>query len=451
VTISDATGYVTEAYTGYKVAWTMARGYDGAFGRTVNAPWVWIPLMVAFVLPFVDPRRPFRVLHLDLLVLSAFSLSLAFFNEADVDTSVPLVYPLLAYLLARMLWIGLRRGRRAAPAGPPRLLVPVAWLAIGLVFLLGFRVGLNLTASNVIDVGYASVVGADRLADGDPLYGGWPKGIERGDTYGPALYAAYLPFEQALPWSGSWDDLAAAHGAALAFDLVCCALVFLLGRRIGGTALGVAAAYAWAAFPFTLYVANTNANDAIVPATVLLALLAASRPAARGAAAALAGLTKFAPLGLAPLLATYGGFSLRRIALFAAAFAAATAALLALGVDDLRLFYDRTIGFQDGRASPFSVWGLYGWDGAQRVVQGAAVLLAVGLALVPRRTDLVGLAALCAAVLIAAQLGIAHWFYLYLVWFFPLLMVALLATAGGPGRSPSPAPAGPGPASPALP
>ena len=35
-------------------------------------------------------------------------------------------------------------------------------------------------------------------------------------------------------------------------------------------------------------------------------------------------------------------------------------------------------------------------------------------------------AALGAAVLIALQLGITHWFYLYIVWFFPLVMVALL-------------------------
>jgi hypothetical protein len=32
-------------------------------------------------------------------------------------------------------------------------------------------------------------------------------------------------------------------------------------------------------------------------------------------------------------------------------------------------------------------------------------------------------------VLIALQLGVTHWFYLYLVWFFPLVMLALLAEA----------------------
>jgi hypothetical protein len=67
------------------------------------------------------------------------------------------------------------------------------------------------------------------------------------------------------------------------------------------------------------------------------------------------------------------------------------------------------------------------------VWQAFAVVLAIGLAFVPRRRDTAGLAALCAAVLIALQLGVTHWFYLYLVWFFPLVMLALLAEA--PARS----------------
>jgi len=123
VLIDDATGRVIEAWTEYQVPWSMARGYPGAFGRIVNAPWVWIPLAVLFVAPFLRP--PWRMLHLDLLVLSAFSVSTAFFNAARVDWSVPLVYPLLGYLLARMLWIGLRRGETEHEQSqrPLRLLV----------------------------------------------------------------------------------------------------------------------------------------------------------------------------------------------------------------------------------------------------------------------------------------------------------------------------------------
>src|SRR3954471_20305254 len=136
VSVDDTTGAVLEAWTGPQVAWTMARGYAGAFGRKGGALYVWIPLLVLFVVPFVDPRRPLRVRHLDLLVLCSFSVSLAFFSHGNIDASVPLAYPPLIYLFARLAWVGLSRRRR--PPEPLRLLVPASWLAVALVFLLGF-------------------------------------------------------------------------------------------------------------------------------------------------------------------------------------------------------------------------------------------------------------------------------------------------------------------------
>jgi hypothetical protein len=423
--VDDASGTVTEAWTGFQVAWTMARGYDGAFGRKVNAPWVWIPLTLLFVAPFFDVRRPFRMLHLDLLVLAAFGVSVAFFNEAKIGISVPIVYPLLAYLLGRALWIGLRRDR---PRPALRLLVPIRVLAVALVFLIGFRIALNVMDSNVIDVGYAGVIGADRIADGRTLYGNFPKDNEHGDTYGPVNYVAYVPFEQAMPWSGRWDDLPAAHGAAIAFDLACLLLVFLVGRRVRGPDLGITLAYAWVAFPLTLYAMNCNVNDALVGALVLCALLAAGAPLRRGVFVALAGMTKFAPLALGPLYITHTRQRVRFAVGMTVVLALCFAFVLAYG--DPRTFYDRTLGFQTSRGSPFSIWGLRDWTTAQAVVQVAGVLLAVAVAFLPRRRDLIGLAALTAAVLIALQLGITHWFYLYVVWFYGPLMVALLGVHG---------------------
>ncbi len=419
--VSDVTGKVTEAWTGPQVAWTMARGYPGAFGRKVNSPYVWIALTLLFIAPFVDPRRLRRMRHLDLAVLMAFGISVAFFNDANIDASVPIVYPLMLYLLGRMLWIGLRRSRRRDPL---RLLVPASWLVVGLLFLVGFRIGLNVADSNVIDVGYAGVIGADRLADGDKLWGAFPKDNEHGDTYGPVNYAAYVPFEQVLPWSGRWDDLPAAHAASIAFDLLCLGLLFLIGRRMRGPTLGLVLAYAWAANPFTLYALDCNVNDGLVAALVLGAIAAASSPTGRGALIALAGMAKFAPLALAPLFATYSRGALRFV--LGGALVLAPCLLLVLGYGGLHDFYDRTLGFQASRGSPFSVWGLYGWDTAQAVVQAAAVLLAVAVAFLPRRRDLVGLSALTAAVLIALQLGVTHWFYLYIVWFLGPLLIALL-------------------------
>ena len=427
--VGDANGRVLEAWHGIQVAWQMARGYPGSFGRRTNALYVWLPLCFAFFAPFFDWRRPLRLLHLDLAMLLSFSVSLAFFNHAHIYASVPLIYPPMLYLLARLLWIGLR-GR---DLGPLRTAVPAAWLGTAAIFLIGFRAGLNTVDSNVIDVGYASSVGAHQITTGLPLYGHFPAAIDRGDAYGPVNYEAYVPFNALFGFSGRWDSLPATHAASIFFDLLCMALLWLIGRLIRGPTLGAALAYSWAAYPFTLFAMNSNANDALVAALLLAAVAAATSAPARGALVALGALTKFAPLALAPLMATHGlAVSARRaraLVLFALAFAAT--ALVALAPvffhSSLSELWQRTVVYQATRPSPFSIWGLYGGLGwAQTAVQVAAVVLALALALVRRREDVVGLAALAAAIVIAIQLGVTHWFYLYIPWFFGPAMVALL-------------------------
>jgi hypothetical protein len=237
----------------------------------------------------------------------------------------------------------------------------------------------------------------------------------------------------------------------MTFDLLTAGGLWLLGRRARGPALGALLLYAWATFPFTLLVSSSNSNDGLVALLVTGALLAAARPLARGAVAAAAALTKFAPLVLAPVLATYrppgaSRGSWRAVALTAAGFLAIAAVALApvAAREGLGTFYDRTLGFQADRGSPFSVWGLYGGlDGLQAVVAAGALVLAVAVAFVPRRRDLVSVAALGAAAMIALQLALDHWFYLYLVWFLPLSLFALLAgrstgsiEVAGAGREP---------------
>ena len=449
--VDDVTGAVLEQWTGHQVAWTMARGYAGAFGRKLNAPYVWIPLCMLFLAPFFDPRRPFRLLHLDLLVLVAFGASHVFFNRGEVGVSAPLAYPVLLYLLVRLLVAGFRPRERAEWLVP---VVPVAWLAVATVFLVGFRVGLNVVDSNVIDVGYAGVIGADRIADGRELYGaGFSDEVERGDTYGPANYLAYLPFEQALPWSGRWDDLPAAHGAAIAFDLVTLLGLVLLGRRLRpgreGRDLGTALGFAWAAYPYAVFTLETNANDSIVAMITVLAMLALTlEPArrrtsavARGAAVGLGAAAKFAPIALAPLFATGSSEPgdrpagrLGRALLFAAALAAVAVLAFVPFIPDggLRELYDRTLGYQASRPSPFSVWGqVESLDWLHTTVKAAAVALAVLVAFVPRRRGALQVAALGAAVLVAVELAVTHWFYLYVVWFAPLALVALLGPYRG--------------------
>jgi hypothetical protein len=153
-------------------------------------------------------------------------------------------------------------------------------------------------------------------------------------------------------------------------------------------------------------------------------------PAARGALVALASAAKFAPLALAPLFATLG-----RPLRYAAVFALTAAIVVVPFLPDggVRDFYDTTIGFHAGRESPFSVWGQEpGLDWLQTVLKVAVAGLALAVAFVPRRRDTVQVAALAAAVLIGLQLVTVHWFYLYIVWFAPLVLAALFAAQRDP-------------------
>jgi len=464
--VDDRTGEVREAWTGPQVAWSMARGGAGAFGgRTINGVWLWLGFCAVFFLGLANLRRPLSLRNLDLLALLSFSISLRFFNEGEIFWSAPLAYPPLVYLLARCLWIA-RRDR------PPRASPPVwpVWVLAGAcVFLAGFRVGLNVEAQrSVIDVGFAGVVGAHRIANGEMPYGHMPvqddrpacgtadaegeireriqtngrceSSNPRGDTYGPVSYLAYLPGYAVFGWTGKWDELWAAHATSLLFDALCILGLALVGRRYGGPRLAAALAFAWAAYPFTLYASNSNTNDAIMPAFLIWGFWLASSAWARGGAIALAGWTKFAALLLAPLWLSYpDGWRLptRRFALgFAGATLAAFLVLL-LEPDPLhaaRVFAERTFGFQLDRESPFSIWGWgqYRADGVpdlhvvQQVLQVLVAAGAVLLAFVPRRKSILQLAALTAAVLIGFELVLTHWFYLYIPWFFPFVAFALL-------------------------
>jgi glycosyl transferase family 87 len=456
VLVDAHSGEVTESWTGYQVAWKMARGYSGAFGHKLNAPYVFIPLCLIFLVGLVDWRRLRRLVNLDLLVLLGFTVSHFFFNRADVGVSVPLVYPVLLYLLARALWIGLRgRGEGLRPVWSTTALIVAA------LFLMGFRVGLNMADAGAIDVGYAGVVGADRIAHGEPIYGNFPDDISTGDTYGPVNYLAYVPFERIWPWSGSWDDLPAAHGASILFDVAAFGFLILLGLRIrpgpAGKRLAAILAFGWAAYPYTAYALESNTNDSLIAALLVATLLLLARPLARGAVLALATWAKFAPVLLGPMLMTHQR-KLRPALLFAAAFLAVTVAVMLWPALDpgLKTFYDRTIASQAGRDSPFSVWGQAPSLEPIRVgllaLTGAASL---AFAFVPRRKSLVQLAALSAALMLLLQLTLHHWFYLYIVWFYPLLLVSLAALEGdepargpeaeqapSPARTSQPAPAG---------
>jgi hypothetical protein len=474
--VEDSSTRVTEAWTGPQVAWKMARGYNGAFGRKINEPWIWLGFCLAFLVGLADWRRPRSVRNLDLLVLLSFSFSLWAFNRGEIFTAMPLAYPPLVYLLARMVWIGRRgRGSRGATVWP-------AWVLLAAtIFLLGFRVGLNARASNVIDVGFAGVIGAQRIVDqGEMPYGHMPDDVGkkcgapdadgyvreriqtnrrcesangRGDTYGPISYLAYVPGYLAFGWSGKWDSLPAVHLTSIIWDVLALVGIGLVGLRFGGPTLGTTLAFAWAAYPFTQYVSSSNSNDAIMPALLIWGFWLATSHFARGLFVGLASWTKFASFLLVPLWASYpAGFRRPRAkAVFAGGFALATVLgfwLLLLEPDPLeaaRVFWDRTFGWQLARPSPFSIWDWNEYPGfpdlatVQTLLKIALVAGAVVVFFVPRVKNVIQLAAFSGALMIGFELVLTHWFYLYIPWFFPFVAFACLASLARQ-RAPAAAP-----------
>jgi Glycosyltransferase family 87 len=483
--VDDLTGLVEEAWTGPQVAWPMARGHEGAFGgKRLNSLPVWLAFCAVFVLGLADLRRLRSLRNLDLLVLVSLTVSLWYFNDGRVFTSVPLVYPVLLYLLGRMLWTG-ATGRATSASRP---VWPVWLLAAATVFFAGFRIGLDVADSHVIDVGYSGVIGAHRIASGQAPYGHFPTESgppcgppdrngrtvlriqdngrcegqnEHGDTYGPVTYEAYLPGYALFGWKGKGDPLHAASFTAVVFDFLCILGLVLVGLRYGDRRLAATLAFAWASFPFTQYVASSSSNDAIQPVLLIFGFWLASSPWGRGSLAALASCTKFAPIVVAPLWATYPERRPRSTVLFAVAFVLATLAafwVLLLEPDPLGAVltvWDRTIGHQLGRESPFSLWdwrqyhaGLPDLHVVQWVLEALLLAGAVVLAFVPRRKTPLQLAALTAALLIGFEIVLTHWFYLYVVWFFPFVAFALLAPGTSEGGSRRPRRRVEGPSSP---
>jgi hypothetical protein len=491
--VLDSSGRVIEAWTGPQVAWTMARCTDGttstptnwllrpgcgAFGGSeINTPWIWLSFCALFFFGLLDYRRLLGIRTLDLLMLVVpMTLSLWFFNHGNIFTSVPLVYPTLFYALGRMLWIGIRgRPTRASASWP-------TWAFVGLAVLVaGFRIGLNIQHSNVIDVGYAGVVGAERIVkDHRAPYGNFPTedanltacglaeasgeirrhvqtngrcedAIPQGDTYGPVAYEAYIPGYLAFGWSGFWDKLYAAHFTSLLFDALCAIGMALVGKRFGGTRMAAILAFAWVTYPFTQYTSSSNTNDSIQPALLLFGAWLLHKPAMRGFFAALAGLTKFAPLLVVGLWFGHPkGLRSRGKADFVGGFL--IAACLAFSVLLLEprvfhaahVFWTRTVVWQMGRAAPFSLWDWRQYHAAgipdlhfvQRGLQVLLVLGAIALAVVPRRRSPLQFIALTGALLVGFECVLTYWLYTYVPWFYPFVAIALLvgSTAAVPAQ-----------------
>ena len=438
--VVGADGRLGTTYTGPEILGLYTRGH---YGGIFDSPWVLGPFTAMFLLPLLLLGRRWSWLdRLDLGVFLSFFGSYVLMDHSHVEPAVWLFYPPLVYLLVRMLI----RGRRSRPfAGGVDIRLPTAVLAVGLLALIAGRIYVSLHAVGVVDVGQASVLGAYKILHGQSIY---YFSLGHGDTYGPLNYLAYVPFEWI--WPGNWGYLPAARAAAITFDLLTIAGLIALGVRMlprgKGWRLGLLLAWLWAACPFSLLGVEKSTNDGLIALMMVLILLALASPIKRGILVGLGAAAKWFPAAVLPLVAVGPGDrdqqTIRKVlAGFVISFGVLIAVFLPSG--GLKELWDHTLGYQLSRTDIFSIWALHpGLAPIKVALEAFAVILAVLVAFRPRGPrSLPQVAALAAAVIIAIQLPALHWFYLYIPWFLPLVLVAVLAP--GAATTPEPDPAQP--------
>jgi hypothetical protein len=422
-------GQIGPTYTGPVILGLYARGH---YGELFDSPWMFAPFIAMFLLPLLLLRGRSWLDRLDIAIVLSFYASYALFNRAHLAPAVWLFYPPLLYVLVRMLIRG-TRARRVTERLDCRL--PTVVLGLGLLALVTARIVLTLHPVSVIDVGAASALGAYKILHGQSLYFA---SVGHPDTYGPLAYLAYVPFE--LLWPGSWAYLPAVRAATITFDLLTIGALIALGARLrpgrDGWRLGLLLAWLWAACPFSVLGMYKGTNDGLVALIVVLIMLALNSPLKRGFLVGVGAASKFFPAILLPLVAVGRGdadeSTIRKV-LAALVITIGASIALFLPPGGLKEMWDHTIGYQLTRSDVFSIWALHPTLAPIKLAAEAfAVLLAVVVAFRPRGRRTTGqVAALAAALIIAVQLPAVHWFYLYIVWFLPLVLIAVLA----PGAS----------------
>ena len=444
--IDDNSWVFDYVYTGDQVSWQLARGDNGAYGKEANYWFVWGSLALVFALAFFRNDKVLSLRNLDIVAMLGFLVSHYFFRHAIPHPAVLLWYPPLIYLFIRTLLMGFGIGERVEKTSnfPTPVLFVLATLAAGLILYL------NLD-SRVIDVGYAGVAGGQDLLDGLLPYGNMPPDVGTGDTYGPLNYLLYVPFILLFGYSGQWDFLPAAHALTdFAFVGGAVALIFA-GWRLAGPKGAAALVFAWSVFPYTLYTTNNNANDIVVAAFLAAGLALATSPLGRGATVLAGFAVKLFPLLLVPLWMFQDGR--KRLSLYDFVLGGVIVTLISFWVlflnghpiESAKLFYEKTLAFQGGRKTPWTIFTqLPELAFLKRPLQAATIVLALVVIIFPRKRTVRRLAALSAAIILLFQLTTNYWFYTYVIWFEPFIFLALLPATNektpldGPRDKPEP-------------
>jgi hypothetical protein len=356
-------------------------------------------------------------------------------------------------------------------------------LLVLVVILLACNTLLTLQR-NPDDCGLYTNLGAKRMLErgkypyGDPM-------LRNGAaaTYGPILYLAHMPFQLVLPPADPaasavrkegkaaatddphtyrWPPVLATKLALLSFHALGVVALFLIGRQLGSSRLGLAliALYVGSAYVQGIggerwQITGVAFISHIAPAAVtLLAFALRERPLWSGAILAMAAGVLFYPAFLFPLWLGYYFWRKKGWLAFAASF---LSVCLVIGVSVLafteagpnetvlQVIHESTVGHQESKdaygSSTFSFWGTHPrlagfWQ--QPLIPGihllkpAFVVFLVFLGasfFLARGRTVAQFAFLTAAVPIAIQLWKSHAGGTYVEWYLPFLLIGLFGGA----------------------
>lgn len=413
-----------------------------------NHPLVLALMVIVFLL--VTLRLPLRSLrNVDALACAGFVGCVVAEDRLLQPVAVVVGAGLLGYLGVRCLVVAL--GRRLGPDRSVALIwrlmhamaqpVRTRRLAVGAGVMAVCVVLIAISATGVIDVGFASTAGATLLMRGVLPYGHMPSGLVHGDTYPLLNYVVYMPGAAFSPVEDEFGDMRSALiVAAIAAIAGAVGLAWAARRRLGANrAESLRVVIAWLAFPTTAMTAASGSNDLVLAALVIWAVALVAH-AGRGSVVLAAAIwVKLAPIVFIPVW--FARLRGRAIGRAASALAGVTVVMLAWllaldGVHGVRALLD-ALSFQFTRGSLQSVWSVLGLDAIQPVAQ-AALIGFVAYAAVLLRTrldaerDLGRFVALVAAVLIGVQVTANNWSTLYLCWTVPLVLVVLVLDKQAP-------------------
>jgi hypothetical protein len=404
----------------------------------LNHPAFWIALTAGLAIALFPVQRPSRHQAGDLAALALLhACAGAYFLFAPREWAYPgSILLIFVVAFAAMLWLAYRclrsargSGAQLATLGGTRF--PVWAIASACLVLSVMRSAALIIEPVIFDVSLASVSGAQFLQEFGAVYGRLEDSavVTDGDTYGPWVYVMYSLF---LSAGESLDPVSQFRvvpaAASLVGDLATTIILYFAGRRWGGPRAGWTAALLWLSLAPTSIALISSSNDWVVSVPMALTALWVQKPGARGAALAFAAWAKFAPMAAALALARHRDERWNRQTLrYVAGLFLVSGLSFAIAVhqpDGVARFVEATFGSQADRDPVNSIPGMLGWpDWIFTVLAAVAVVATVAPFLTKRVPGAIGTLACATYAIIVVQLAIRAWWFTYILWFLPTLLI----------------------------